>query len=313
MAHYESIERAGWSKGEFGHWNYAKRHANGDLYIYPALNISDFDKPKRKFRGYDQTFSSSQIENYAEQMNTLLSGYQHQVDQEFSLLVHDLRRISTSIYHSAEEAKGFIAISATSDAVDRIDSVIAAQAMLRLRTDILDYAGNADLLSTSDHIAVYKKVDKVVRCFQPYAGTKNIKLHLEGSSFGHAVGPDVFEILPYILIDNAIKYAPRNNDITVRVSELDADVAIRISSVGPRIDEDEREAIFERGYRGRNALVSKAPGSGAGLFLAQQLVHQFGGSLHVEVSENLYLIDQLRMTDIEFVARVPIKRPRPRY
>lgn len=313
MAQYEKIERQGWSKGEFGHWNYAKRHANGDLYIYPALNITDFEKPRRKFSGYNQSFSSAQIENYANQMGNLLSGYQNQVDEEFSLLVHDLRQISASIYHAAEEAKNFVTSWATGDAIDRIDSVIAAQSMLRLRTDILDYAGNANSPNTSDHIAVYKKVDKVVRCFQSYAATKNLRLHLEGTSFGQASGPDVFEILPYILIDNAIKYSPRNNDITVRVSELDSDVVIRVASVGPRIDEDERDTIFERGYRGRNALISKAPGSGAGLFLAQQLVSQFGGLLSVEASNNVYLIGDQQMTDIDFVAKVPIKKPRAKY
>lgn len=313
IAQYEKISRPGWSRGEFGHWNFANRHSSGDLYIYPALNISDLDRPKRKFHGYDQWFSSSQIERYANQMSALISGYQSQVDEEFSLLVHDLRQISASIYHAAEEAKNFIASWATADAVSRIDSIIAAQSMLRLRTDILNYSGNSSSLIESDHIAVYKKVDKVVRCFQPYAATKNLKLHLEGSSFGLAEGPDVFEILPYILIDNAIKYSPRNNDITVRVSELESFVVVRVSSVGPCIDEDEREAIFERGYRGRNALISKAPGSGAGLYLAQQLVAEFGGSLSVEVSQNVYLIDQQKMTDVEFVARIPLGNLRRKY
>jgi len=238
---------------------------------------------------------------------------QARVADEFNLLVHDLRNLSNSIYHAAEEAIGLIDSGNYYEAKVRMENVIGAQSMLKIRTDVLDYSGAPGDYGDKERVPIYRKVDKVIKSFSPFAAKKGIRIHKEGASFGEAVGPNVFEIVPYAIIDNAIKYSPHNNDITVRFEERGRRLKVSIGSVGPVIDGDERAEIFKRGGRGRHARKSGSPGSGVGLFLASKLVSEFGGELTVQTSEKVYLIDEVSMTDVTFVIDLPVTPPEVAY
>jgi signal transduction histidine kinase len=64
---------------------------------------------------------------------------------------------------------------------------------------------------------------------------------------------------------------------------LPAEVAgwvLRVTDTGPGILPDERERVFDRFYRGRNAAV---PGSGLGLAIVREVARLHGGSVQVEV------------------------------
>jgi signal transduction histidine kinase len=177
--------------------------------------------------------------------------------------------------------------------------------MLSIRTDVLDYTGNAQHYDNNTDVAVYKKVDKVVRSFRAYAATKSINLHLEGTSFSRARGPDVLEIVPYVLLDNAIKYSPRGNDITISVFDAGKKTSFQVRSAGPLVNETERKKIFDKGVRGAEAKASGIKGSGAGLFIARQVVDQFKGTISVETSQSEFIIDDIKMTDIVFTVVLP--------
>lgn len=63
---------------------------------------------------------------------------------------------------------------------------------------------------------------------------------------------------------------------------LPADAAgwvLRVTDTGPGIPADERERVFDRFYRGRNAAV---PGSGLGLAIVREVARLHGGSVQVE-------------------------------
>jgi two-component system OmpR family sensor kinase len=55
---------------------------------------------------------------------------------------------------------------------------------------------------------------------------------------------------------------------------------LRVTDTGPGIPADERERVFDRFYRGRNAAV---PGSGLGLAIVREVARLHGGSVQVEV------------------------------
>jgi signal transduction histidine kinase len=63
----------------------------------------------------------------------------------------------------------------------------------------------------------------------------------------------------------------------VHAQEVDGGVEVRISDQGPGIVAEEREAIFDRFYRGRTR--GEVEGSGLGLAIAKRAVERAGGSL----------------------------------
>jgi two-component system sensor histidine kinase CiaH len=74
-----------------------------------------------------------------------------------------------------------------------------------------------------------------------------------------------------ILLDNAVKYGPRDGKVEI-VGALDGEVyTVTVRDHGPGITDEDLPHIFERMYRGDKARSSKVSGHGIGLSLAQQI------------------------------------------
>lgn len=177
--------------------------------------------------------------------------------------------------------------------------------MLRIRTDLLDLSGNPTLEQEKKPVPIYRRVDKVVKCFESIANHKNIDLVMTGQSYASGIGPDVFEIIPYVLIDNAVKYAPNYSNISVVVWETTKSIEIIVKSLGPNIESEEQESIFLKGVRSKAAKARDAAGSGIGLFLAKTLVGQFGGKIWVEVGTTDTSTPSGLCREITFCVSVP--------
>jgi two-component system OmpR family sensor kinase len=57
---------------------------------------------------------------------------------------------------------------------------------------------------------------------------------------------------------------------------------VTVDNEGPEIAPDERETVFDRFYRGRDAKASGTPGIGLGLHLSRRLVEAHGGEIKLE-------------------------------
>jgi len=83
------------------------------------------------------------------------------------------------------------------------------------------------------------------------------------------------------LLDNAIKYTPSGGKIYVQAGlERDNCQGIAISDTGVGILPQDKERIFDRHYRGRQA-DSDIPGTGLGLAIAKALIEQMQGTIEV--------------------------------
>lgn len=86
------------------------------------------------------------------------------------------------------------------------------------------------------------------------------------------------------LLDNALKYTPPGGQIEIRAgvgqTEHGTMTAIAISDTGPGIPPQDLEHLFERHYRGVQA-VTAIPGSGLGLAIAKELIEQMHGQIEV--------------------------------
>jgi two-component system sensor histidine kinase KdpD len=85
------------------------------------------------------------------------------------------------------------------------------------------------------------------------------------------------------LIDNALKFSPRNEPVNVNVHATRRELIIRVTDVGAGIPEDERERIFEPFHRlpGRRDVA----GAGLGLAIARGFAQANGGRVWVESRE----------------------------
>ena len=81
------------------------------------------------------------------------------------------------------------------------------------------------------------------------------------------------------LLSNAAKYTPDGGRIAVSADALDGRVRIAVADSGPGIPEPERELVFGRFYRGKDASRRGEAGSGLGLAIVKSLVELHGGTI----------------------------------
>jgi signal transduction histidine kinase len=99
------------------------------------------------------------------------------------------------------------------------------------------------------------------------------------------------------LIENAIKYSPKEKMISVSLEEESGNVVMKVQDNGIGIVPEERQRIFEKFYRVGNEDTRKTKGTGLGLYIVKNIVKLHGGS--VEVKSNLN-------EGSTFVVRLPI-------
>lgn len=301
---YAALRTAGWHKIDFGYMALVRIGNDGTRFCFPGA-IPSLAVFKNRLAVPAQ-MTVKRIEEYVASLESLEAAFAASYHDDLNLVVHDMRRLSGVIYHAAEEAKLSIqALPRDNGAIRLIDNIVAAQSMLRIRVDMIDFSGDPLQERAKTNVQVFRKVDKVVRSFRPMAERSGVQISLNGNSYSTSRGPDILEIVPYILIDNAIKYSPHNGSIDVSVSEDDGNILFSVSSIGPEIKEYEKQRIFERGYRGEATRDRGDSGSGLGLFLCSQIVTSFNGSIDVTVGEREIMTGKGSCREIVFSVRLP--------
>jgi signal transduction histidine kinase len=85
------------------------------------------------------------------------------------------------------------------------------------------------------------------------------------------------------VIDNAVKYSPREPNIRIKVVTPDLDfVQIRVKDNGVGIARGELKRVFKRFYRVLNPATSQVKGSGLGLFIVRAIARRHGGDAYAE-------------------------------
>ena len=92
----------------------------------------------------------------------------------------------------------------------------------------------------------------------------------------------VLERLLLILLDNAVKYTPREGKIELALTASNGTAQIAVRDTGPGIAAADLPHIFDRFYRADKARSSETGGAGLGLSIGRWIAESHGGSLTAE-------------------------------
>ena len=81
------------------------------------------------------------------------------------------------------------------------------------------------------------------------------------------------------VISNAIKYTDPRGAVRVVVQRVEGSVEVTVADTGVGIPAHELERIFDRFFRGTEALGRRVPGTGLGLTIVRSIVEEHGGSI----------------------------------
>ena len=129
---------------------------------------------------------------------------------------------------------------------------------------------------------IAREIREVLDTFAPLTRAKDVTLHAELSD-GIVASVDRAALHQIVLnlLDNAVKYGPAGQTITVRARPAADRLLIEVIDEGAGIPAEERERIWEPYHRLERDAKSVA-GSGIGLAVARELVELHGGRAWVE-------------------------------
>lgn len=84
------------------------------------------------------------------------------------------------------------------------------------------------------------------------------------------------------LLDNAIKYSPRERAVSIACHATGEEVIVSVSDSGMGIALRDQEHIFERFQRSDDDGAKSRPGAGLGLYICRAIVEAHGGHIWVE-------------------------------
>ncbi len=236
----------------------ARRVAHGDVRARAALEGS------REQRSLAQSFNEM-----TDRISRLLDAQRAFVADAS----HQLRTPLTGLRLRLEEARAI----GPGAAGGEIDAAIAEVDRLAHTVDellVLSRAGERE--TVGGRVDLVEVATTTVERWQAQAAERRIQLGLEATgppATCWASRPDIERALE-ALVENALRYAPEDTPVIVRVQRQ----TIMVCDRGPGIAPGEHEIVFERFHRGRTGR-NGPPGSGLGLSIARELVREWGGEV----------------------------------
>jgi signal transduction histidine kinase len=138
---------------------------------------------------------------------------------------------------------------------------------LELRVEIVDLA---------------ELLDEAAENAGPAASAKNIALEVDAEP-RRAVGdrPQLVRVVDN-LVTNAIKFTPDGGAVRLVLRGEGKTAVVEVADTGVGISASDQPDLFNRFFRGRNAVEDAVPGSGLGLAISQVIAEAHGSSIEVE-------------------------------
>jgi signal transduction histidine kinase len=212
-------------------------------------------------------------------------------EEQLRTLVHQLRNPLTALRTFGQLLRSRLAPE--SDNRSLVDGLLAEERQLNRYVDAISDLARPDVLLTPSSspqplllppLLGGPEGESFAGLVDPLLRRAAATAALQGRPWrGPAPLPDwrgdsgaVAEILANLL-ENAFRYSPQGCAVGLHCRGDQGGLTLTVWDGGPAIEPEEREAIFERGVRGRVGL--QKPGTGLGLALARDLARSLGGDL----------------------------------
>lgn len=220
----------------------------------------------------------------------------------FAHISHEFRTPISLILTPLRDALRQASDGRASFRTDQLRSTVSsAERLQRLIEQLLDLATIEDGRMELDHQGgdLTGAVRRIADAFRPRAEEKSIDLRVECSSgrITTRFDPEKMETILSNLLDNALKFTPEGESVTVRISATDGlgpveppddaesvvgTARIEVLDNGPGIEPDVQDRIFDRFERAPDEDIQNHEGTGLGLALTGALTELHGGTVEVE-------------------------------
>jgi len=167
--------------------------------------------------------------------------------------------------------------------LDIIDQEV--RRLIRLVENVLQFArsGVGRRRLEAEAVPVASLVRETLDAFRPLAAARGVTLRAEVPTSA-AVRADSSALRQILLnlLDNAVKYGPRGQTVSVAAQVLNGKTRIAVDDQGPGIPLADRDRVWQGYYRLQREARSAVAGSGIGLAVVRSLATEMGGRTWVE-------------------------------
>ncbi|HET7452438.1 MAG TPA: ATP-binding protein, partial [Thermoanaerobaculia bacterium] len=196
---------------------------------------------------------------------------------------HELR---TPIASIAAAAETLAEASPEKEEAAELTAMISRQAgrmrdLIEDLTDLSRIESGAIELSP-ERVPLVPLVREVAEDLAPRAAPRRVSLEVRGPD-DLAVSGDRRRLVQivYNLLDNAVKFSPDGERVSVQVGRDDGRVVLQVADRGPGVPYSEREKIFQRFYQVDPSRSKTKPGTGLGLAIVKHLALLHDATLSV--------------------------------
>lgn len=258
------------------------------LIAYPENNYC----PKEFRRQYNSNKTeSSRVIKWVVSLKESISRFESLVQEKTKAAIaslHDIQKTNSLIKQNAEDLinkqRGVNFDDKFEKSPEHLKSIFKASELLSTQMELISLFSNPGVITAGKKrpFEVFRFFDKMRLLYLSKADAKGCKIILK-SPFSSAIHVhDSFALIPHILIDNAVKYSQRGENINVLFEENTNSIIMKIKSIGPLILPEEKDLIFEKFVKGKNSSAYSSEGSGIGLYMAKNIVEKHDGKIFVE-------------------------------
>ena len=164
---------------------------------------------------------------------------------------------------------------------DIILSLNETKRLVKLTKDLMTLATASDRMSLEkENVNIDELISNTIKPYEEFVNLEEKKLNLE-LNCKKEINIDVNRIqqILIILLDNAMKYTEKGENITIVSFFKDGKCNIEVRDTGIGISDKGLKEVFSRFYREDRARNRETGGNGLGLSIAQTIVKAHGGTI----------------------------------
>ena len=206
---------------------------------------------------------------------------QHQQENFMMAVTHELKtpiaiaklNLETLQKHHLDEVKKQKLLQTTLQEINRLNT-LANNILVSSQLEVSGYRSSKEELDFSD------LVKTAVSEFKTRFPERHWEIDIESEVdlTGDAL---LLQILVSSLLENAVKYSPREGTITCSLHQRNKTVVLQVIDLGPGIPDDEKKKVFDKFYRIGNESTRTTKGTGLGLYLCKKIAESHRGGIRI--------------------------------
>ena len=191
------------------------------------------------------------IANTLREVDKQFSKMATEIAERQSMALHEIRKLNRNIKHEAERMCSQESPNDPAMADSRLVKIWKSSELMSTQFNVIEFLANEEhsLLPLNSAMEIYRLFDMCVRIYRPEDRPNRLRME---APYGfkekiHACDK-TFQLIPTILIENALKYSPSDTEIVISFSHENGQIVVTVRNVYQGTSAL-TNAIFKKGVR----------------------------------------------------------------